>query len=38
VRRAAGDWTALQAPRAGSYRLVIDFALSRVLDHSPRCG
>jgi hypothetical protein len=38
VRRAAGDWTALQAPRAGSYHVVIDFALSRVLDHSPRCG
>jgi hypothetical protein len=37
VRRAAGDWTALQVPRAGSFRVVIDFSLARVVDHGPRC-
>ena len=38
VRRARGGWTAVQAARAGSLRVVIDFSLARVLDHGPRCS
>jgi len=37
VRRAAGDWTALQVARAVSLHVVIDFSLERVFDHGPRC-
>jgi hypothetical protein len=37
VRRAPGDWTALQARGAGPLRVVIDFSFARVLDHGPRC-
>jgi hypothetical protein len=37
VRRAGGDWTRLQLARAGSFRVVIDFSLARVLGHGPRC-
>ncbi|HWX74413.1 MAG TPA: hypothetical protein VNZ05_03850 [Solirubrobacteraceae bacterium] len=38
VQRGAGDWTALAAPRAGAYRVVIGFSLARVFEHSARCG
>jgi hypothetical protein len=38
VRRAAGDWTALQARRAGAVHVVIGFSLARVFDHGPRCS
>jgi hypothetical protein len=37
VARAPGDWTEVQARGAGSYRVVIRFALSRVLGDGPRC-
>ncbi len=37
VARAPGDWTELRARRAGSLHVVIDFSLSRVFDHGPRC-
>jgi hypothetical protein len=38
VRRAPGDWTELQARTAGSFHVVIDFSLARVLDRGPRCS
>jgi hypothetical protein len=38
VSEAPGDWTRLQARRAGSLRVVIDFSLDRVFDHGPRCN
>jgi len=37
VRRAAGGWTDVQAPAAGSLHVVIDFSLARVFEHGPRC-
>ena len=37
VSRAAGDWTRLTAPAAGSFRVIIDFSLARVFDRGPRC-
>ena len=37
VRRAAGDWTELQARAGGSLHVVIDFSLARVFDHGSRC-
>ena len=37
VREAPGGWTELEAPRAGSLHVVIDFALERVFGHGPRC-
>jgi MFS family permease len=37
VRSAAGGWTDVQTPRAGSVRVVIDFSLARVFEHGPRC-
>ena len=38
VARAPGDWTAVQARRAGSLHLVIRFSLARVLSQGPRCS
>jgi hypothetical protein len=38
VARAPGDWTEVRARAAGSLRVVIDFSLSRVFSHGPRCG
>jgi hypothetical protein len=37
VSRAAGDWTELQARKAGDLHLVIRFSLARVFDHGARC-
>jgi hypothetical protein len=37
VARAPGDWTDVQARRAGSLRVVISFSLARVFSHGPRC-
>jgi len=37
VREAPGGWTELEARRAGSLHVVIDFSLERVFDHGPRC-
>jgi hypothetical protein len=37
VSRGAGEWTRLEAPRAGSYRLAIAFSLARIFEHGPRC-
>ena len=37
VREAPGGWTELEASRAGSLHVVIDFALERVFGHGPRC-
>jgi hypothetical protein len=37
VARAPGDWTELQAHSAGSFHVVIQFSLARVLSRSPRC-
>jgi hypothetical protein len=37
VHRAPGDWTDVQTSAAGSVRVVIDFSLSRILHHGPRC-
>jgi hypothetical protein len=37
VRRAAGGWTDVQTRAAGSVRVAIDFSLSRVFAHGPRC-
>jgi hypothetical protein len=38
VARAGGDWTLVQAPRAGRYRVVVDFSFARVLASGPRCA
>jgi len=38
VSRASGDWTRVQARRAGSLRVVIDFSLGRILNRGPRCA
>jgi hypothetical protein len=37
VGEAPGEWTAVTAPAAGSYRVVISFSLGRVLSHGARC-
>ena len=37
VGEAPGGWTELEAPRAGSLHVVIDFSLARVFSHGPRC-
>jgi hypothetical protein len=37
VRRAPGDWTELEIPRAESVRVAIDFSLARVFGDGPRC-
>jgi hypothetical protein len=37
VRRAPGDWTELQARRAGTLHVVIDFSPARIFEHGPRC-
>jgi hypothetical protein len=37
VRQAPGGWTEVQARRAGSVRVGIDFSLERIFDHGPRC-
>ena len=37
VSEAPGGWTELEARRAGSDRVVIDFSVGRVFDHGPRC-
>jgi hypothetical protein len=38
VLRGPGDWTEVRARRAGSLHVVIDFSLTRVFAHGPRCG
>ncbi len=38
VARAPGDWTEIQAKRAGRFDLVTRFSLARVLSDSPRCA
>jgi hypothetical protein len=38
VRRAPGDWTEIEARRAGELHVVIRFSLARVFDHGPRCS
>jgi hypothetical protein len=38
VRRAPGDWTQIEARNAGELHVVIDFSLTRVFDHGPRCS
>ena len=37
VRRAPGGWTDVQTRSGGDAQVVIDFSLSRVFDHGPRC-
>jgi hypothetical protein len=37
VRSAPGGWTTVQAQMAGTIRVGIDFSLTRIFDHSPRC-
>ncbi len=37
VARAPGDWTEVQAHRAGSLHVVIRFSLARVFSGGPRC-
>lgn len=37
VRRAAGDWTRVQARGGGSLHVAIDFSPARVFEHGPRC-
>jgi hypothetical protein len=37
ISRASGDWTQLQTSAAGTLRVGIDFALSRVFEHGQRC-
>jgi len=38
VGRAPGDWTQIQARRAGSLHVVIHFSLERLFSHAPRCN
>ncbi len=38
VSRAPGDWTLVQARRAGAVHVVIRFSLGRIFDHSRRCS
>jgi hypothetical protein len=37
VHSAPGGWTTVQARAAGTIRVGIDFSLTRIFDHSPRC-
>jgi hypothetical protein len=37
VSSAPGGWTGVDARRAGTLRVGIDFSLARVFDHGPRC-
>ncbi len=37
VARAPGGWTSVQAHAAGSFHVVISFALARVFSQAPRC-
>jgi len=37
VRRARGDWTSVQTREAGTIEVAIEFSLSRVFEHGPRC-
>lgn len=37
VARAPGDWTSLRAAHAGTFHVVIDFSLARVLADGARC-
>jgi hypothetical protein len=37
VRRARGGWTTVQTREAGAVGVAIDFSLSRVFEHGPRC-
>jgi hypothetical protein len=38
VRRAPGGWTAVEARAAGTIRVGIDFALTRIFSQGPRCA
>jgi hypothetical protein len=38
VRHVPGGWTAVQARRAGTIRVGIDFALTRIFSQGPRCS
>jgi len=38
VRQAPGGWTEVQARRAGSVHVGIDFSLERIFNHGPRCS
>ena len=38
VRQAPGGWTEVQARRAGSVYVGIDFSLERIFNHGPRCS
>jgi hypothetical protein len=38
VRRAPGNWTTVEARAAGTIRVGIDFALTRIFSHGPRCA
>jgi hypothetical protein len=37
VREAPGGWTVVDARRAGTLRVGIDFSLARIFEHGPRC-
>lgn len=37
VRSAPGGWSTVQARAAGTIRVGIDFSLTRIFDHDPRC-
>jgi hypothetical protein len=37
VRRARGGWTTVQTRLAGAANVAIEFSLSRVFEHGPRC-
>jgi hypothetical protein len=37
VRRARGGWTTVQTRTAGAVDVAIEFSLSRVFEHGPRC-
>jgi hypothetical protein len=37
VQEAPGGWTAVDARRAGTIRVGIDFSLARIFAHGPRC-
>jgi hypothetical protein len=37
VARAPGEWTEVQAQRAGRFHVVIGFSLARILSDAPRC-
>jgi hypothetical protein len=37
VHRARGDWTSVQTREAGTIEVAIEFSLSRVFEHGPRC-